>query len=140
MAFIEWTHELSIGVDEIDRQHKKLINIINEFHTAVNQKKKEDAIRLAVGNLISYIGTHFTAEEKLMEENNYPQIHLHKNIHNYLTEEVLRYAKQLGEGQKILDLDMAIFLKGWLENHIAETDKKIGYFLANKKQTFNSNS
>lgn len=133
MAFFEWTDELSIGVEQIDSQHKKLIGIINEFYKAINNGSSEDAIRTAVGNLINYVGTHFADEEKIMEENNYPEIELHKQIHRRLTESVLDYAQKLGAGQKILNLDMAIFLKGWLENHIAQTDKKIGLFLASQK-------
>jgi len=133
MAFFEWTDELSIGIELIDSQHKMLISIINEFHNSIKNKGGDEAIFKAVGNLINYVGIHFSAEEKLMQEHNYPQLGLHRQIHKRLTEDVISYAEKLEAGQKILSLDMAIFLKGWLENHIAQTDKKIGIFLTDKR-------
>lgn len=133
MTFFEWTDELSIGVELIDSQHKRLIEIINEYHEAVQSGRSEQAVRIAIGNLINYAGTHFSAEEKLMQEHNYPQLELHRQMHKRLTEDVIRFAEKLGAGKQIFSLELAIFLKGWLENHIAQTDKKIGLFLADKK-------
>jgi hemerythrin-like metal-binding protein len=130
MAFFQWTDELSIGVELIDSQHKRLIGVINDFYDAVNKGNDETAIRKAVANLTYYVRTHFSDEEKLMEEYNYPQLGLHRRMHERLTQNVHRYAEKFQTGQKILSLDMAIFLKGWLENHIAETDKKIGVFIS----------
>lgn len=133
MAFFEWTDELSTGIELIDSQHKHLVSVINDFYDAVSKGNDEKAIRKAVGNLTYYVRTHFSDEENLMERHNYPQLQLHRRMHERLTEKVRRYAEKLQTGQKILSLDMAIFLKGWLENHIAETDKKIGDFLVKTK-------
>ncbi|HBG27007.1 MAG: hypothetical protein A2Y10_20175 [Planctomycetes bacterium GWF2_41_51] len=133
MAFFEWSDELSIGVESIDSQHKRLVTIVNEYYEAVQSGCSEQAVRDAVGKLINYAGTHFADEEKLMQDKKYPQIDLHKQMHKRLTEDVIRYAEKLGKGKKIFSLDIAIFLKGWLENHIAQTDKKIGIFLSDKK-------
>jgi len=133
MAFFEWTDELSVKNELIDSQHKRLIGLINDFYEAVNKGNDETAIRKAVGNLTYYVRTHFSDEENLMKKHNYPQLELHRRMHERLTERVSQYAEKLQTGQKILSLDMAIFLKGWLENHIAETDKKIGEFIAKTK-------
>jgi len=133
MAFFEWTDELSVGNKLIDSQHKRLIGIINDFHDTVNKGDDKAAIRKAVANLTYYVKTHFADEEKLMEKYNYPQLELHRRMHERLTQNVGGYAEKLQTGQKILNLDMAIFLKGWLENHIAETDKKISEFIAKTK-------
>ncbi len=129
MAFFEWTDKLSIGVEQIDDEHKKLISIINEYHDNISNGSSETAIRKAVEGLVQHVQTHFANEEKLMEKHNYPQLAIHRYLHEKLTQDVFQYVEKLQTGQKILNLDMAIFLKGWLENHIAETDKKIGIFL-----------
>ena len=133
MAFFEWTDALAIGVEPIDSQHKRLVAIVNEYYETVQSGDSEEAVRKAVGKLINYVGTHFADEEKLMQEKKYPHFDIHQKMHNRLTEDVIRYAEKLGKGKKIFSLDMAIFLKGWLENHIAQTDKKIGIFLSDKK-------
>ena len=133
MAFFEWTDELSVGNELIDSQHKRLIGFINDFYDATDKDNNEAAIRKAVGNLTYYVKTHFADEEKLMEKYNYPELGIHRRIHERLTQGVSQYVEKLRAGQKILNLDMAIFLKGWLEDHIAETDKKIGEFIAKTK-------
>lgn len=134
MAFFEWTEELSVKNELIDSQHKRLIGIINDFYEAVNKGNDDAAIKKAIGNLTYYVKTHFADEENLMERYNYPQLPLHKQIHQRLTQRVNEYIEKLRTGQKILSLDMAIFLKGWLENHIAETDKKYGIYILEKQK------
>ena len=134
MAFFEWTDELSVGIELIDSQHKRLVSIINDFHNAADKGDTKSAIRKVVGTLIYYVGTHFADEEKLMEEYKYPQLGLHRRMHEYLTQQVAEYAEKLKAEQPILNLDMAIFLKGWLQDHIAETDKKYGIHIAQQKK------
>ena len=134
MAFFEWTDELSVGNELIDSQHKRLIDAINDFCDSINKGNDKAVIQKAVDNLTYYVKTHFSDEEKLMGEYGYPQFELHRRMHERLMQSVHRYAEKLQAGQKILNLDMAIFLKGWLENHIAETDKKIGIFLASSQK------
>jgi hemerythrin len=129
MLFFEWTDELSIGVEQIDNQHKKLVSIVNDFHENVDKDSGETAVRKTLKDLVHYVQTHFADEEKVMEKYNYPQLEFHRRMHEGLTDSVFKYVEKLQIGQKIINLDMAIFLKGWLENHIAETDKKIGIFI-----------
>ncbi len=134
MAFFEWTDELSVQNKLIDSQHKRLITAVNDFHDSINKGNDETAIRKAVGTLIYYVGTHFADEEKLMEKYDYPQLGIHRRMHERLTQRVLQYEEKLKTGEKILNLDMAIFLKGWLEDHIAGTEKKYAIFIARQKK------
>jgi hemerythrin-like metal-binding protein len=134
MAFFEWTDSLAIGVELIDSEHKKLIAAVNDFYNAVHKGDDEAATRKAVAHLVYYVKTHFADEESLMEKCNYPRLAQHRKMHEMLTERVARYADKLKKKEKILSLDMAIFLKGWLENHIAETDNRIADFIKNQKK------
>ena len=134
MAFFEWTDKLAVGVELIDSEHKKLIAAVNDFYNAVHKGDDEAATRKAIAHLVYYVKTHFADEEAIMEKNGYPHLAHHRKIHEMLTERVAQYVDKLKKKQKILSLDMAIFLKGWLENHIAETDNRIGDFIRNKKK------
>lgn len=40
--FIEWTGELSVGIEEIDEQHKVLVDLINEIHEVIHQRRGSD--------------------------------------------------------------------------------------------------
>ncbi|MFA6186810.1 MAG: bacteriohemerythrin [Phycisphaerae bacterium] len=134
MAFFEWTDKLSVGVEQMDIQHKKLIAIINNFHNAISIGNDKSAAQNAVDGLVNYIKLHFAKEEALMQKYNFPQLEFHKQIHKRLAQQVVEYAEKLKAGQPILNLDMTMFLKSWLENHIAETDKKYGLYIAEQKQ------
>ncbi|MGI6102630.1 MAG: hypothetical protein ACOYET_09155 [Bacillota bacterium] len=39
MALIQWSDELSVGVRELDAQHQRLIQMINELNEAMLQGK-----------------------------------------------------------------------------------------------------
>jgi hemerythrin len=122
-----------VGVKQMDNQHKKFIAIINDFYDAVSEGQEASAIQKAVDGLVNYIKIHFADEEVLMQKYNFPQLEPHKRIHKYLTNNVNEYAEKLKSGQKIISLDMAFFLKGWLEDHIGETDKKYGLYITGQK-------
>jgi len=134
MAFFEWTDELSVGVEQMDIQHKKLITIINNFHNTVSMGDDKSAVQKAVDGLVEYVKMYFSEEEVLMQKYNFPQLEIHKRVHERLAQDVNEYAEKLQANQKIMGIEMSFFLKGWLENHIGETDKKYGLYIAQQKK------
>ncbi|MCE5341104.1 MAG: bacteriohemerythrin [Planctomycetaceae bacterium] len=133
MVFFEWTDELSVGVEQMDIQHKKLITLINNFHKAIDMGEDKSAVQKAIDGLVDYVKVHFIDEEALMQEYNFPQLDIHRRMHEHLARDVNEYAEKLQAGQKIMGIEMAFFLKGWLENHIGETDKNYGLYIAEQK-------
>jgi hemerythrin len=134
MAFFEWTDKLSVGVEQMDLQHKKLISIINDFHNTTSIGDDKSAVQKAINGLVDYVQMHFAEEETLMQKYNFPQFGIHRRLHERLAQDVNEYAGKLQAGQKIMGIEMAFFLKGWLENHIGETDKKYGLYIAQQKK------
>ncbi len=130
--FFEWTQDLSVGIDEMDTQHKKMIDIINDFHAMADSGDDREAVKKALQAMYEYGKMHLSVEEALMAKYDYPYLDKHKKMHNYYCEQLNEYRDNLEKGKKILILDLSIFLKGWLENHIAETDKRYGEFIAEK--------
>ena len=130
--YVEWKDEYSVGIDSIDRQHKKLLNLINQLQTAVDYSTGEEFEREALDELVDYTKTHFTYEEGLMKDNDYPGFEPHKTQH----EEMVAHVKEtLSEYEKDHDTAMnnaARFLRKWLINHINGTDKQYSSFLIEK--------
>ena len=130
--YVEWKDEYSVGIDSIDRQHKKLLNLINQLQTAVDYSTGEEFEREALDELVDYTKTHFTYEEGLMKDNDYPDFEPHKAQH----EEMVAHVKEtLSEYEKDQDTAMnnaAKFLRKWLINHINGTDKQYSKFLIDK--------
>lgn len=130
--YLEWKDEYSVGIDSIDQQHKKLVNLINQLQTAVDYSTGEEFERDALDELVDYTKTHFQYEESLMQQNDYPDYEPHKAVHEKMIKQV---AEVLAEYEKDKDTAMSNaidFLKDWLINHINGTDKEYSSFLIGK--------
>ena len=132
MALIEWNDNLSVNVKEIDSEHKKLIAMINELHSAMGSGKGKDAMGRILGGLAEYTKTHFSYEENLMQKHNYPGYLGHKGQHDALTKQVLDLQGKFQEGKALVTVEVMNFLKDWLQNHIQNTDKKYSPFFNGK--------
>ena len=130
--FVEWKDDYSVGIDSIDQQHKKLLNLINQLQTAVDYSTGEQFEREALDELVDYTKTHFTYEEGLMRDNDYPDFEPHKAQHEKMFKKV---GEVLAEYEKDHDTAMsnaAEYLKEWLINHINGTDKEYSSYLIGK--------
>lgn len=130
--FVEWKDSYSVGIDSIDQQHKKLLNLINQLQTAVDYSTGEQFEREALDELVDYTKTHFTYEEGLMRDNDYPDFEAHKVQHEDMFNKV---REVLAEYEKDHDTAMSNaveYLKAWLINHINGTDKQYSSYLIGK--------
>lgn len=130
MAF-EWTEELATGVEQVDQQHQEIFRRCNLFVGACKSGKGREALIETLNFLGSYVVDHFSLEEKLMWEHNYPDMSQHLEQHQHLKEAVLSLQDHLDEhgpsisvltetNQKLLD---------WLVNHIKKSDRALGSYL-----------
>lgn len=122
--FVTWKDEYSVGISMIDEDHRKLIDLINKFQTAVFYHTGGRYEEEALNELVDYTKTHFAREEHLMQKHHYPEFEEHKELHQQMIAEVERFVEQhKKEGHKSLAV-VADFLKDWLIHHINGTDKK----------------
>jgi hemerythrin len=132
MAFFEWTDKYSVGVPSIDGQHKRLIEIINSLYESMRAGQGEIALGKLLEDLASYTRTHFRAEEKLLESNGYPELAVHKKVHEALAAQVMDLIAQHKAGKTALSIQTGNFLKNWLSNHILNTDKNYSEHLVRR--------
>ena len=78
---LKWKPGMSVGEENIDNQHKKLIDQINKLIKALNSNQELSAVRDVVRFLGDYVDEHFTYEEKYMEKIKFSGIEDHKKIH-----------------------------------------------------------
>lgn len=120
---IQWKDEYSVGIDDIDKDHKKLINLLNQFNTAYDYAMSESYEREALNDLVDYTKYHFEREEALLKANNYPDYDAHKEQHRLMIEQVNGFvALYNAEGHKAMS-EISEFLSSWLINHIQGSDK-----------------
>jgi len=111
MSYIDWTATYSVGIDSIDQQHKKLVDIINELYDGMKQGKGQQVLNRTFTELASYTQTHYMRSMS------------HKKEHTELLKQVTLYAEQYQNGKIMMSMEVMDFLKNWLLNHILVVDK-----------------
>ena len=128
MAFITWTDEISVN-DEIDAQHKKLFDIVNELHASVTVGAERSTLANIFNELIDYTIYHFQTEERYFVDLAYPDAQAHKKEHDDLTEQVVKLQSQFAEGDLVISFELLDFLYDWLMKHTSDSDIKFRRFL-----------
>lgn len=130
MAYMDWSENLSVGVKEIDNQHKNLIKMINEFYVRMMESDRSacrERDRIALGKLLSslveYTVYHFQAEEKYMDKFNYADTPNHKQEHRFFVEKVMDIKKRFDDGLLVLSVEATNFVKDWIIEHVMGSDK-----------------
>ena len=119
---VEWSDELSVGIQEIDEQHKYLVGLVNELNEALITRGGTDAVRETFDRLIEYTRTHFVVEESLMRILGYPDYENHKHSHEQLLGQVLAFKERFETEHRVHRRELMEFLKQWLTQHIMKED------------------
>lgn len=121
---IDWKEEYSVGVEEIDDQHKYFISLLNDLNNAIVAGKSREELKELFRLVPDYAERHFATEEKYFDEFKYEGAAEHKQKHQELRDEIKRIAGT--EGGREIDFygNIVYFLKDWLEEHLAQMDQK----------------
>jgi hemerythrin-like metal-binding domain len=120
--FVEWTPKLELHVPLVDREHKLLVEYINELHQAMTHNKPVSEMIGVLKKLRDYTATHFGDEEKLFNVPAYKAAAEHMKIHKKFVAKLDEVEEQLRMGTATVSMDLLTFLKDWLVQHIMGTD------------------
>ena len=136
VEFVPWEDRYKLGLDIVDVQHRELIRLTNELFTDCRQGKTvaDEGFQKTVKAVVEYVTVHFSTEEKIMERVSYPQIAEHIAEHRLFAKTVLVEVKNFEDGKSFVPNTFARFLREWVLNHIAITDKKIGDYIFSMKK------
>jgi hemerythrin-like metal-binding protein len=122
---INWNHDFSVHNEIIDAQHKKLVDIINELHTSLEEGKSQQDLQKIVDDLILFIIEHFKTEEHFMVKASYVFFKEHKQEHDDLVRQALALQAGYRSGKIEITKDILDFLHVWLVKHIEGSDTKL---------------
>lgn len=123
MALMQWTEELSVHIAEIDKQHQRLMALINQLDDSIKVGNDKEVLGVVLAELLDYTHTHFSFEENLLQTNGYPALEGHKAEHEAWTEKVAFLGDYFKRGEKMDTEQIMQFLKIWLEEHIMGVDR-----------------
>jgi hemerythrin len=119
---LDWDPSFSTNVALFDEQHRKLFDMVNDLHDAMQQKRSKEAIGTILNRLIDYTGSHFAAEEEAFKKSNYPKDVQHRQLHAKVVEQALELQRKFNSGETLLTQNVIEFLQDWLINHIKKED------------------
>ena len=124
---IQWHDLMTTGVDEVDRQHKGLIDKLNELGDAIISNKGQIEIDKILDFVQVYTVQHFSFEEKCFEQYECPEAIQNKLDHEKFVQRFLQLRQEYeGKGNDhLLILEIHSELTGWLVNHIWRVDTKL---------------
>lgn len=134
LAFIQWRDSYSVGLPEIDTQHKQLIEIINRLHDAMRTGSAHALIVRVVDDLLEYTNYHFSYEEKMISAAGYPHVAEHARKHRAMVAQIEAFRQRVGAPAATLPLQLMDFLKSWLTKHILSTDMDYRQVVAESMQ------
>lgn len=132
MGLFVWGTEFSVGVREIDEQHLRLVELINQLHEAMLAGSSEKTLEKVFQEAVYYARFHFQWEEALMAAHAYPDLELQRAEHAVFATRAHDFQSRLDTGDARLPLEAVLFLVEWLAGHIQGVDAKLGRFLNEK--------
>lgn len=130
-----WTPNLSVGVTEIDEQHKIWFEKAEKLFEAGRNQKTKEYIGELLTFLSDYTKKHFADEERYMLKINYPGYKEQKTAHeNFITQ-----LNKINSDYKTSGGSLAVIINSnhmvvdWLTKHITVMDKQIGEFAKKNK-------
>ncbi len=121
---LAWSDKFSVGCEQIDKQHKVLVDLVNKLYDAFVHAKANQVITEILNEMAKYTVYHFSTEEDLFEKYGYSDKENHKNEHELFVKKVKEFIEKVENGEFTVSYEVMIFLKDWLSNHILKTDMK----------------
>ena len=124
-----WNERYNIGVEIIDREHKKLFSILNKLFDFGRQEEKSQWVcQEAVKYFKEHAIQHFADEESYMASIHYEGLKTHRHIHKNFRERTLPALEKELERTDYAAESVSHFLSvcaGWLIGHTLIEDRAI---------------
>jgi hemerythrin-like metal-binding protein/PAS domain S-box-containing protein len=131
MAILNWTNQLAIGIESVDKQHQHLIELLNQLDETVAIGAERSSIINLVNDLVDYTVYHFQHEEQLMSaaKFNPSQYAEHLAEHQEFVAKMAAVQQEVQTDINAISNDLTDYVMNWLYQHILGTDKKMALSL-----------
>ena len=123
MTYFEWQDRLTLGVPQVDTQHRGLVDTMNQLYSRNEAVAPMSELVRIFGDLDRKTRAHFADEERHMASIGYEGLERHKLIHAQLLSRLDEARASLNGATRVPE-PVFNFLKTWLTSHIAGIDRK----------------
>ena len=128
-SMFKWKNDFSVGIKELDDQHRSFFEILNRLGAAAGGNKGMVVVGPVLQELKEYSRHHFTEEENWLKIIGFPGLQHQKIQHEFFISQVTDLQDRYSKGDGNIPISTLEFLRDWLLNHILENDKKYGTFM-----------
>lgn len=127
---LEWNEKFSVGIPEIDAQHKVLFDIANSIPEEPDERK----VRTCIVRIFKYCREHFSFEEETMRKMEYPKDSMdeHARIHEQLIDRLSQVATMPLNTIEANE-EFKRFTVMWITEHILGKDQEFGEFAKHQR-------
>ncbi|MCP4407361.1 MAG: hemerythrin family protein [Gammaproteobacteria bacterium] len=132
MSHAYWQDGYKINVHKLDIQHEELAKLVKRLHDAVNAKQDMETLGGILSDLLGSTRHHFSTEEKLMREYDYPGYKKHRSEHDEILEQLKCFRQEtVGRSHSVFRFDFDA-TQDWFIKHIDRCDRELAVFLNEK--------
>lgn len=125
-----WINAYSVGIEEIDNQHKQLIDFLNKVAKGQQSMLESNAkLKKTVAEIKSFALLHFKTEKRYMTKFKYPSIEEHIKEHDFFLETIKLIETGVNDLNPNVPMDILLILKKWFVNHLTSTDQQFYTFM-----------
>jgi hemerythrin len=130
---LAWQDYLTVGVPQMDEEHRQFIARVNELNRAIVEAKDKATVRQAMELMLADAALHFKHEEELLAQWEYPETAAHTAKHGALTAQFERVLKEFEEAEfSFVWAVKGLRLKQMLVAHLLKEDLKYQGFLQSR--------
>jgi len=129
MSLLEWNPAYSIGIPEVDAEHRAMIDEINRTHAALGERPVAAEAIARLGEIVAHISAHFALEEKNMRDRGYNAFGPHKDDHERLIDELLELTAEIDAAEAYDPAVLAAALDAWFGVHFRTHDARLQKFV-----------
>jgi len=125
MSLLQWRDEFSVGIAEVDHEHRELIELINALQKDLQAGSDTQKLVRALGEIYAQISSHFALEEKMMRETRYPALDEHKEDHETLLDDLRDIMDDVEDDGVLDEAQLTDDLNRWFSDHFRTHDAKL---------------
>ncbi len=129
---IEWRDTLLVGCEPIDRDHHRLVSLINALYDDIKAGSRRETIDNALFDLADEVAAHFNHENTLMLSHEYPDRANHLLEHRKLIERLDSVLDNVDLLDDAMLLDAVAFMDRWFIDHVTGSDTQLGAFMSTR--------
>lgn len=130
--FIDFSKEILLNIEEIDRQHEKWIELYNEMYRVMIDDQIQDRqseIELLVKEMYEYTKEHFKFEEEILRKISYPNAVTHRSSHKQMDDTIYKYYRSVLDNNFVSGRSVFALLKVWITDHILKDDREYADYI-----------